>query len=329
MQWASLVWAGRACARVIQSRSGEVSIVDTTQSADAEPLALSRWQRMGAPTWIVAALAYVGWVALTLGYQALPWWVLLPAAGYVMALYGSLQHETIHGHPTRWRVVNEALGWAPLWLWLPYPIYRDEHRTHHDDTILTDPVADPESKYAAPADWPRVSGIRRAALTVNTTLLGRLTVGPALSITDFLRRELRLVIADAPGRRRIWTLHALALVPVLAWLWLCAIPIWAYALLFVYPGLSLTLLRSYAEHIASADPQSRTVTVEAGPFFSLLFLNNNLHALHHARPELPWYALPRLARRLPRPALRYAGYGAIARRFLVSPIHAAVHPLAR
>ena len=303
--------------------------IDALPSADAEPLALPRWQRTGAPTWIVAALAYGGWIGLTLGYQALPWWVLLPAAGFVMALFGSLQHETIHGHPTRWRLVNEGLGWAPLWLWLPFPIYRDEHRTHHDDTILTDPFADPESKYAAPADWPRFNRFRRAALRFNTTLLGRLTLGPALVITDFLRRELRLVAAGVPGRRRIWALHALALVPVLAWLWLCAIPLWAYVLLFVYPGVSLTLLRSYAEHIASEDPRSRTVTVEAGPFFSLLFLNNNLHALHHAQPGLPWYALPRLARQAPRPALRYAGYGAIARRFFLRPIHAPVHPLAR
>lgn len=298
------------------------------QDKDTKALIVPRWQRMSVPTWAVAALTYGGWLALTFGYRGLPWWVMLPAAACVMALYGSLQHETIHGHPTRWQGLNEALAWAPLWLWLPYPIYRDEHRTHHDDAILTDPVADPESKYAAPADWPRFGRLRRAVLGFNTTLLGRLTLGPGLAIADFLRREARAVIAAEPGRRRVWTLHALALVPVLAWLWLCAIPLWAYALLFVYPGLSLTLLRSFAEHIASADPRSRTVTVEAGPFFSLLFLNNNLHALHHAHPELPWYALPHLARRSPRPALRYAGYREIAWRFLVRPVHGPVHPLA-
>lgn len=302
--------------------------IDVLECADVGTVALPRWQRTGAPTWMVATLAYGGWIGLTLGYDALPWWALLPAAGYVMALFGSLQHETIHGHPTRSRLVNEALGWAPLWLWLPYPIYRDEHRTHHDDGILTDPLADPESKYAVPADWPRFGWLRRTALIFNTTLLGRLTVGPALSISDFFRREAVALIADEPGRRRLWALHVLAVIPVLGWLWVCSVPLWAYALLFVYPGLALTLLRSFAEHIAAADPKSRTVTVEAGPFFSLLFLNNNLHALHHARPELPWYALPRLARGGARPALRYSGYGEIARRFLLRPIHAPVHPLA-
>jgi fatty acid desaturase len=301
--------------------------IEAPYAMDDKPILLPAWQRMAGPTWVVAALAYGGWIAITLGYHALPWWAVLPLAGCVMALYGSLQHETIHGHPTRWQLVNEALACVPLWLWLPYPIYRDEHRTHHDDAILTDPFADPESKYAGPADWPRFSAVRRAALRFNTTLLGRLTIGPALAMSDFLRRELRAVSAGEPGRRRVWSLHVLALVPVLAWLWLCAIPLWAYVLLFVYPGLSLTLLRSFAEHVAAADPKARTLTVEAGPLFSLLFLNNNLHALHHARPELPWFALPRLARGLPRPTLRYAGYGEIVRRFLLHPVHAPVHPL--
>jgi fatty acid desaturase len=301
--------------------------IESANVPGTDTLELSRWQRAGAPTWAVAALAYGGWIALTLGYQVLPWWAVIPLAGSVMALYASLQHETIHGHPTAWRWLNEAFGWAPLWLWLPYPIYRDQHRSHHDDAILTDPLADPESKYASAADWPRFGRLHRAALRFNTTLLGRVTIGPALTVSDFLRREFRAVIANEAGRRRTWALHALALVPVLAWLWICGIPLSAYALLFVYPGVALTLLRSFAEHIASADPKSRTVTVEAGAFFALLFLNNNLHARHHARPELPWFELPRLARRGPRPALSYAGYGDIARRFLLRPIHAPVHPL--
>src|SRR6266851_1119388 len=113
--------------------------IEASQATNAETFSLSLWQRVGAPTWAVAALAYGGWIGLTIVYQALPWWATLLLAGCVMALYGSLQHETIHGHPTRRRLVNEALGWAPLWLWLPYPAYRDEHRTHHDDAILTDP----------------------------------------------------------------------------------------------------------------------------------------------------------------------------------------------
>jgi fatty acid desaturase len=303
--------------------------IEAANEPDTETFAPQRWHRSGAPTWAVLMLVFGAWIALTLGYHALPWWLVLPLAGIVMALWGSLQHETIHGHPTRWRWLNEGLGWAPLWLWLPYPIYRDQHRAHHDDAILTDPFADPESKYAAPADWPGFSTVRRLVLRANTTLLGRLTLGPWLSVSDFLARELRALREGVPGRRRIWALHALAVVPLLAWLWWCGVPLWAYVLLFVYPGLALTLLRSFAEHIAAADPRARTVTVEGSVFFALLFLNNNLHALHHARPRLPWYALPAAYRGLPPPVLRHAGYGTLLRRYLLRPIHAPVHPLAQ
>ena len=54
----------------------------------------------------------------------------------------------------------------------------------------------------------------------------------------------------------------------------------------------------------------------------LLYLNNNLHFLHHGRPDLPWYALPATYRR-ERESLvegnggyRFAGYAEVARRYL-------------
>ena len=51
-------------------------------------------------------------------------------------------------------------------------------------------------------------------------------------------------------------------------------------------------MRSFAEHKAAMTPYERSAVVEAGPLFSLLFLNNNLHYVHHKRPDLPWHALP-------------------------------------
>ena len=70
-----------------------------------------------------------------------------------------------------------------------------------------------------------------------------------------------------------------------------------YLLLFVYPGTSLTLLRSFAEHPAATEPGHRVAIVErAGPF-SLVFLNNNLHAAHHRAPGIAWYRLPDFHRR--------------------------------
>ena len=76
--------------------------------------------------------------------------------------------------------------------------------------------------------------------------------------------------------------------------------------------------------------------VSAGPVMSLLFLNNNLHHTHHARPGVPWYGLPGRPLALdgdgaPRGAGLYAGYGDVARRYLFRPFdgssaHAAATP---
>ncbi|MEJ8629981.1 fatty acid desaturase [Sphingomonas sp. I4] len=83
------------------------------------------------PTMLVAALIYAGWLALTFWHAALPIPLIVMAGGWLIAWHGSLQHETIHGHPTRWHAVNMAIGAVPLSLWLPYGLYRDSHMAHH------------------------------------------------------------------------------------------------------------------------------------------------------------------------------------------------------
>ena len=60
-------------------------------------------------------------------YLYLPWWTLAALGAWIIAWQLNLQHETIHGHPTRSRRVNEAIGSWPLSLWLPYSIYRSTH----------------------------------------------------------------------------------------------------------------------------------------------------------------------------------------------------------
>jgi fatty acid desaturase len=79
----------------------------------------------------------------------------------------------------------------------------------------------------------------------------------------------------------------------------------------------------------------RTAIVEAGPFFSLLFLNNNLHRVHHESPGIAWYRLRALYRA---ERARYLtenggylvhGYSEVVRRWLVTPREPVVHPLLR
>ena len=102
------------------------------------------WLDRAGPTWIVAGADLFGWGLTTWHYAALPWWLVLPLGGFLLAWHGSLQHEAVHGQLAPWRWLNDAIALPPLGLWLPFPIYRAAHRAHHDFEILTEPWRDPE-----------------------------------------------------------------------------------------------------------------------------------------------------------------------------------------
>jgi fatty acid desaturase len=130
------------------------------------------------PTLLAGAALYLAFGLLTWNYDALAWWIVLPLGGYLVAWHGSLQHEAVHGHPTRWRWLNEAFIFPSLWLWMPYRSYRTLHLTHHRNDHLTDPLEDPESYYVTATRWARMGPIRRTLLRANNSLLGRLVIGP-------------------------------------------------------------------------------------------------------------------------------------------------------
>src|SRR3546814_10361180 len=133
----------------------------------------------------------------------------------------------------------------------------------------------------------------RALLGFNQTLAGRLLVGPAIVLVRFFAAEGRLLVGGDRKRWRIWARHGLGVAGLLAWVvGVCGLPLWLYLAGFAYAGLSLTLLRSFAEHRAVAGSASRTAVVRSGPILGLLFLNNNLPFANHAPHGLPWYRLP-------------------------------------
>lgn len=145
------------------------------------------------PTLVLAVGIYAAWAALTFWHAALPGWAVWPALAWLVAWQGSLQHEVLHLHPTRWRRVNEALALPPLALWLPYAIYRRSHLRHHVDARLTDPLDDPESFYWTPGLWAALSRPGQLLVAVQTTLLGRLLVGPGWSIGRFCYFQAQLL----------------------------------------------------------------------------------------------------------------------------------------
>ena len=109
-------------------------------------------------------------------------------------------------------------------------------------------------------------------------------------------------------------------------------PWWQYVLLIAWPAFGLGWVRSFIEHRYGARPGERTAITESGPFWSLLFLNNNLHAAHHLHPKMAWWRLPAYWRANRERLLAhnggyfFSGYGEIARRWLFEPVFAPAHP---
>jgi fatty acid desaturase len=113
----------------------------------------------------------------------------------------------------------------------------------------------------------------------------------------------------------------------------CHFPWWQYCLLVAYPGFGLSLLRAFTEHRAAADSRQRTAAVESNVLFGLLFLYNNLHVVHHLKPTMPWYEIPRFYRQNRSALLEsnghfvYRGYAQLAARYGFKPVFSPIHPL--
>ena len=252
-----------------------------------------------------------------------------------MTLHSSLQHEALHGHPTRSAAINEALVYPPLGLLFPYRRFKTLHLRHHNDAALTDPYDDPESFYLAAADWQRLPSAIRRVLDFNNTFIGRCTIGPLVMLVGFVASEVRLMRRGDARVAGAWLHHLAGVALVLGWTgYVCGMPPGLYAAA-AYIGLCILTVRTFAEHRAHESAAGRSVIVEASPVFGLLFLNNNLHYVHHQHPRVAWYDLPALyrARRAEflaaNDSYSFAGYGEVVRRYLLRPKSPVPHPFMR
>lgn len=251
------------------------------------------------------------------------------------ALHSSLCHEVLHGHPTRARRLNEALVFPALTLFIPYLRFRDTHLAHHQDAILTDPYDDPESNYLDASDWERLSPWMQAVLNLNNRLIGRLLIGPLVGQVAFMAADWRAIRAGDRAVLRGWLWHIPAVGLVIWWVTaLGQMPVWAF-LLASYAALSILKIRTFLEHQAHLRARGRTVIIEDRGLLAFLFLNNNLHVVHHMHPKLPWYRLPALYfanrdRYLARnDGYMFPSYAAIFRRYLFKAKDPVPHPLWR
>jgi fatty acid desaturase len=291
------------------------------------------WRRLELPTWLVGVAVYGGWGLTTWFYHDLPWWLVLPLGAWFVSWHGSLQHEALHGHPTRWRWVNALFAGPPLWLWLPYLLYQESHITHHNEDVLTSPTDDPESFYVTPVAWARMNFLLRGLYRFSNTVPGRLTFGPLNAYRNLALSEWHRLRARDYSHVSAWLIHFVAAAALLYWvLGVVGIPLWAYIVFFAYPGLSLTMLRSFAEHRPAREPAHRSVVVETSLPMRLLYLNNNYHAPHHAMPDLAWYDVGAYYRANKGAFLQrnggylFRGYGEQLRDYFFRPKDQPVHP---
>ncbi|MGB8859435.1 MAG: fatty acid desaturase [Ilumatobacteraceae bacterium] len=283
------------------------------------------------PTVALLVGFFAAWSAIVVGHGSIPWPLQVIALVYLGGLWMSLGHELLHGHPTRWNWVNTAVGFLPLAFWVPFARYKALHIKHHLSD-LTDPEDDPESFYVPPPVWQHAGRWRRRYYLFLRTVPGRLTLGVPRGIVRFWRREVRM--AAGGGIVLPWTLHLLACVAFGWWLFgIVQMNPLVYIFGFCLGGSACTQLRSFVEHAAVAEG-TRCAVVRAGAPMALLFLNNNLHHTHHALPDLEWYRIPAMHRRIGADALAEAGAGLyrggyleVVRTYFLQPFCQPDHPL--
>jgi fatty acid desaturase len=306
---------------------------------DAEPGVDRGVDRPAVVEWqtiLVALSIFSAYGLLTWFHRSVPTWILIPALGYVLTWSGSLQHEIIHGHPTKWPRFNRFIGRFTLDLWSPFEHYRQSHLQHHRDELLTDPRTDAESFYVTPEQWAQKGRATRAVFWFYRTLLGRLLLAPIFTLTGYLREQAAQAIkgvgVEGEGcPRKRWLGHLPFVCITVAWLTYVGFSPYVY-MAVIYLSISGIRLRSFVEHRWMPDGKSKTATVHAAAPFALLFLNNNLHTAHHFDMRAAWYRLPKLSTEINADAIAadgaglYSGYFDVARRYGVKPFDQPVFP---
>ncbi len=289
--------------------------------------------RVEWPTIALAAIIYAMYFVATFYWQHLPFWVLALVGAWVTAWHMSLQHEIIHGHPTRKRWINNLIGVWPLALWLPFENYRHSHLAHHNDERLTDPLDDPESYYWRQEEWDGLGRFGRAIIRLQSSLIGRMLIGPFWASTKLWKTEFAQIAAGDRRAMRHAAMHGLEAAAILFWtLVVCRMPLLTYLFCFAYSGTSLAMVRSFAEHRAESVVERRTAIVEKSWILGPLFLFNNLHVAHHMRHTMPWYWLPawyqanRAALIERNGGLVYSSYFDVVWRYLFRPHDQSLHP---
>jgi fatty acid desaturase len=286
-------------------------------------------------TLLLIAICYALWASAVFFPIGIPEWVRIGLIVPLVTFHSSLQHECMHGHPFRSQSLNDAIVWPPIGILVPYPRFKSTHLNHHRNENIADPYDDPESWYLDKDVWRRKPEAMKRIFELNNTLVGRMVLGPAIGMFGFLTWEWNQLKGGKTKIAAEWVVHVLAAGTLLVLIALFGqISVGAY-LTCAYAGMGLLMVRTFLEHQAHERAGSRSVIIEDRGPLALLFLNNNLHSVHHAYPAIAWYRLPGFFRQNRDRFLkmnggyRYANYGSIFRRFAFRRKEPVEYPLER
>ena len=285
------------------------------------------------PSMLMIVVCYTAWAAVTTVMASgslVATMIILP---FIITFHSSLQHEALHGHIFQSRFMRYAAVFSAIGIFIPYERFRDTHLEHHIDVNLTDPYDDPESNFIYPHQWNNHTFALRLFYNFNNTLMGRMLVGPAISMSKFYKGDIKAICSGNTRIMKAYAMHGLSILPILFWLEAFSpLTVESY-LVACYFATGILKIRTFLEHRAHSDIQGRSVIVEDNGLLALLFLNNNFHALHHKKPHLPWYELPHNYRQHKGMILRhndyyvYRNYGEVFRRFFFKRKDPVSHPL--
>ncbi len=245
--------------------------------------------------WLNAIVLTSGLIYLTLG----TFW-LLPA----MLIHGiflcvptySMSHETAHGTAFRTRLLNETVLWVSSLIYMEEPLHRRyTHTSHHTFTWWA--KKDPQFPYDTPMNlkgWiTEITGF--GLLRFHIGVFWHLATK---NYTEMIRRCAPDSEFPKMTRNARIMLGVYAAIPAAAFfgiLW----PIWFLVIPRVI-GSPIMLLFALIQHVELQENSSSilesTRSFHTNMFGRFLYMNMNNHVEHHLYPNVPFYALPELAK---------------------------------
>ena len=204
-------------------------------------------------------------------------------------------HETAHGTAFRTRWINETVLWVTSLLYMEEPIHRRfTHTNHHTHTWHVG--KDSQMPFDTPmgfGGWvAEATGI--ALLRFHVSVFGLLALGRYTETMRTVTPEQELPKMTRNARIMVAIYVAVFVAPAFGIWW----PIW----LFVLPrilGAPIMLLFTLIQHVElqenSPSILESTRSFRTSWLGRFLYMNMNNHVEHHLYPQVPFYALPKLA----------------------------------